>query len=215
MLPPADYVQALALHIACFIFWCAGSYTKRACFDFQVRVPALASGCKTLAILNALCECRKYKNTTLTLPLRRHDAQARRPRAPPRLVARPHPDVVGLARRQSFDHSLERGLRTFLGGYLPRFLFIPDVPRSDLVRASTLGRRREPLLGLVLLVLRHNGLAPATARPEDLADVYSTRFADAQLQLPSAFVHDPHRGRRTEPARRLYDQRLRPPRPAR
>ena len=30
-------VQALALGIACVIFWCAGSYTKRACFDFQVR----------------------------------------------------------------------------------------------------------------------------------------------------------------------------------
>ena len=36
MLPLADYVQALALHIACFIFWCAGSYTKRClCLIFK------------------------------------------------------------------------------------------------------------------------------------------------------------------------------------
>ena len=124
---------------------------------------------------------RKDKNTTLTLARRRHHPQTSRPRAPARLVARPHPDVVGLARRQSLYHSLERGLRTLLGRDLPRVVFIPDVPRSDLVRASTIRRRREPLLGLVFLVLRHDGLAPATARPEDLPDVYSTRLADSQL----------------------------------
>ena len=34
MLPPADYVQTLALGIACIIFWCAGSYTS-ACLIFK------------------------------------------------------------------------------------------------------------------------------------------------------------------------------------
>ena len=65
---PADYayrVQTLALGIACFIFWCAGSYTKR-CFDFDFQV--LAAG-KTLASTRSrwgLKACRVKTHTYVT-----------------------------------------------------------------------------------------------------------------------------------------------------
>ena len=147
-------------------------------------------------------------------PPRRHDAQTSRPRAPPRLVARPHPNVVGLARRQSFDHSLERGLRTLLGRDLPRFLFIPDIPKRS--RTNPYGSAGEGNLELVSFssYCVTMGLPP---RPpaRKILPTSITRFADAQLQLPPTFIYNTHGRGRTQPAGRLYDQRLRPPRPAR
>ena len=114
------------------------------------------------------------------------------------------------------NHSLERGLRTLLGGYLPTSSLSRISRKRFKCRPRYILPGAEPLIGLVLLVLRHDGLAPATARPEDLARRQYYKVCRRAIAVAAHFyLQHSMVGGGHSPQGVFIDQRRRPPRPAR